>query len=136
VAYRLELPETMSIHNVFHVGLLKKYRFGSNYIPPPIPLEIEGELEFEVDHIVTHREKKVCSRNKKITQMEYFVNWVGYGVEHSTWEPEAHLKNAPECIIEYWRHHDEVEKARLARPRQTVKRSKPSAPTSSQKKRR
>jgi hypothetical protein len=126
----------MTIHNVFHVGLLKAYKAGSRHVPPPIPLEIEGELEFEVDYILHHREKKVGPKTKPISKMEYYVKWVGYGPENCTWEPEAHLKNAPDCLAEYWRHHEEVERAKQLRPKQTVKRSRPSATASSHKRRR
>jgi hypothetical protein len=132
VAYRLQLPETMTIHDVFHVSLLKAYKAGSAR-PPPIPLEIEGELEFEVEKILLHREKKVGPKNKPIFKKEYFIKWAGYGPEHCSWEPEAHLKNAPQVLAEYWKHLEELHHATANRPKQVVKRSQPSATISQSK---
>jgi hypothetical protein len=73
VAYRLELPPTMTIHNVFHVSLLKAYRPGSQK-PPPLPIEIEGELEFEVEKILLHKEKKVGTKSKPIIKRSILLN--------------------------------------------------------------
>lgn len=41
VAYKLNLPETMQIHDVFHVSLLKLYHSDGRAQPPP-PSEIIG----------------------------------------------------------------------------------------------
>jgi len=42
VAYRLELPPTMRIHNVFHVALLQPYSASGTYQPPPPMLAEDG----------------------------------------------------------------------------------------------
>ncbi len=127
VAYRLQLPSTMTIHNVFHVSLLKEYKQGS-FRPPPVPLEIEGELEYEVEKILLHREKKVGGKNKSTTiKKEYLIKWSGYGPEHCTWEPEAHLTNAAECLRDYWKLKELEAAAIASRPKQTMKRTAPEA---------
>ena len=38
VAYRLELPQSMRIHRVVHVSLLKPCRRDDRHWPPPLPL--------------------------------------------------------------------------------------------------
>ena len=94
VAYKLELPETMSrLHPVFHVSLLKPYRdSGLRQPPPPVLVDEEGAL-WRVDTLLERRERK-CGR-KKIT--EYLVKWSGFSHEHNTWEPAKNIAD-PQLI--------------------------------------
>ena len=56
LAYRLGLPESMSkIHVVFHVSKFKPYKVSGRVQPPPVPIKIEGELEYEVERILNNR---------------------------------------------------------------------------------
>ena len=58
VTYRLKLPTSWQIHNVFHAMLLKPYReneiYRENFIEPPPDL-VEGEEVYEVKTIHGHR---------------------------------------------------------------------------------
>jgi len=100
VAYRLELPDEYTIHNVFHVSLLKPYHKGVNVAPSPPPDWIDGDWEYEVECILMHREKKAAHHAPK---KEYLVKWKGYGPERNSWEPEAGLiEHAQEVVQEYW----------------------------------
>jgi hypothetical protein len=56
VNYRLELLPTMHIHPVFHVSLLeefyKKSQIPSRFLPPPLLIEIDHDVEYEVEEIL------------------------------------------------------------------------------------
>ena len=79
-AYKLTLPTTIKIHDVFHVSLLRPYRTDGR-AQPPSPILSAGEEWFLVDSLVSHRVR----RGKR----EYLVRYTGYGPEHNLWSPEA-----------------------------------------------
>ena len=60
VTYRLKLPTSWRIHNVFHATLLKHYKenevYGENFTKPP-PKLLEGEEVYEVEKILNHRKR-------------------------------------------------------------------------------
>ena len=60
VTYRLKLPTSWQIHNVFHATLLKPYReneiYGENFTEPS-PELVEGEEVYEVETIHGHRKQ-------------------------------------------------------------------------------
>ena len=90
----------MKIHNVFHVSALQPWISLGNYQPPPVPKLVDGDYEYEVDWIeLTRYEGK---------RRQYFVHWLGYGREHSTWEPISCLLNCPDKIREYWERKGEA----------------------------
>jgi hypothetical protein len=87
-AYRLELAEGMRIHPVFHVSLLEPAADdpypGQRPNPPP-PVEIDGELEWQVDEVLDSRWTG-RGRNRKL---EYLVKWTGY--DQPLWEPAENV---------------------------------------------
>ena len=96
VDYQLALPPALKVHNVFHVDRLSPYK--GNEVnglepPPPEPVTIEGEEEYEVDHI---RDSKMFGRTLK-----YLVRWTGYGEGEDTWEPAKNLEHAQEKVQEF-----------------------------------
>ena len=58
MAYKLEIPATWQIHDVFHASLLTPYKetveHGKNFLEPP-PDIIEGEEEWEVEQVLGKR---------------------------------------------------------------------------------
>ncbi|CAJ0967038.1 unnamed protein product, partial [Ranitomeya imitator] len=78
VSFRLDLPASFAIHNVFHRSLLRRYV--APMVPsvdPPAPVLVEGELEYVVEKILDSR----VSRRK----LQYLVKWKGYGQEDNSW---------------------------------------------------
>ena len=102
-SYRLELPQEMKIHNVFHISLLKPYhqndeqKFPERQQTQPPPLTIDGEEEWEVESILDHR---ITRKGNQITT-EYLVKWKGFPDYDSTWEPVTNLTHAQDVLQKY-----------------------------------
>ncbi|CAJ0945824.1 unnamed protein product [Ranitomeya imitator] len=78
VSFRLALPASFAIHNVFHRSLLRRYVVPMvPSVDPPAPVLVEGELEYVVEKILDSR----ISRRK----LQYLVKWKGYGQEDNSW---------------------------------------------------
>ncbi|CAJ0929151.1 unnamed protein product, partial [Ranitomeya imitator] len=78
VSFRLTLPASFSIHNVFHRSLLRRYM--APVVPsidPLAPVLVGWELEYIVEKILDSR----VSRRK----LQYLVKWKGYGQEDNSW---------------------------------------------------
>jgi hypothetical protein len=61
VPYMIALPASMSVHNVFHVSLLKKYIHDANHVIDWNVIQVEKEGAFQV-HLV-------CILDRKIKQL-------------------------------------------------------------------
>ena len=59
VAFKLDLPETMHVHYVFHVSLIKPDFRDLNVWPPPLPTVVEGKEWFGVEQFLNHRDIEV-----------------------------------------------------------------------------
>jgi hypothetical protein len=100
VAFRLDLPDTMNIHDVFHSSLLKPYKHDPMRTDGEHPpLIIDGQEEFEVEALIGRRSKTISTKKakhapggkKRTTRWEYLVVWKGYGHEHNEYVPEQEL---------------------------------------------
>ena len=96
VDYRLKFPPALQIHEVFHIDRLSPYK--GNEVnglepPPPEPVTVDGEEEYEVDHI---RDSKLFG-----CTLKYLVRWKGYREGEDTWEPERNLKHTPAKLAEF-----------------------------------
>ena len=86
-AVRLIVPPGFNAHDVFHVSLVKPYKYtGTVQPPPPVYWDTEG-TSYEVERILDHKDVKV---GRKLTR-QYFVKWKGYAPEHNSWEPESNF---------------------------------------------
>ncbi|KAF7762551.1 hypothetical protein Agabi119p4_9144 [Agaricus bisporus var. burnettii] len=96
-SYKLKLPDSWAIHNVFHTSLLTKVRdpeFDSQKKPtPPPPDIINEEEEYEVEEIRGHR--------RKGRGTQFLVHWKGYRNEDNTWLPRSALMNSADILKEY-----------------------------------
>lgn len=92
-SYRLALPPTMKVHPTFHESLLSRY----HGTPPedPLPLDIDGDMEYEVASIQGARFFR--------RQLQYLISWKGYGLEENSWEPAHHCNHCPELVQEFYK---------------------------------
>ena len=101
VAYKLKLPPTWTIHDIFHASLLTPYRetsqHGDNFTRPPPDL-VDNLEEFEVEEVINHR------HFGKGRQLQYLIKWKGYPTADNTWE-SADQVFAPELIRKYHMRH-------------------------------
>ena len=87
LAFRLELPPTMAIHDVFHVNLLRPAPddpLTGQALPAPPPVFVDDLPEYAVEAIVD-------SMRDRRRGVLYKVQWVGYA--ETTWEPWEHVKH-------------------------------------------
>ena len=107
VAYRLDLPASLQIHNVFHVSLLRdhKPRVGEEFPEPqPLKLAIDPEVwEYEVEAILASRIK---SNPPNPLILQYKTAWKEYTKQ--TWKPVANLKNARRLVNKFHQNNPEM----------------------------
>ncbi|CAI7895735.1 unnamed protein product [Closterium sp. NIES-53] len=99
VTFRLRLPDTWKLHNAFHVQLLKPYKdpnhqFQGRQLPPPPPVLIQDEPEYEVERVLTHRR-----RGGKT--LEFLLRWKGCDPTEDSWVVEADMGNARRALKDY-----------------------------------
>jgi chromodomain-containing protein len=109
MAYRLQLPSSIKVHDVFHIDLLTLYKeteeYGQAYMRPP-PITVQSEEEYEVESILQARRKTPGD------SLEYKVHWKGYPSANDSWVPHKDL-HLLDLLKEFYTQGEKV---------QTVKR--------------
>jgi transposase InsO family protein len=100
-AYRLTLPPSMRrLHPVFPVvklTLAEDDPFpGRHQDPPPDPILVDGEEQYEVEQILDSR--------IRYRRLEYLVKWKGYDDGHNSWEPHYNV-HAPDVVADFHHRH-------------------------------
>ena len=96
IAYKLNPPPSIHIHPVFHVSLLEPHvanTFPGRVVEAPLPIEVDGEPEFEVNYILDSRFRR--------RKLQYLVNWVGNDAFDCSWEPTNNLDHADDAIANF-----------------------------------
>ena len=100
LTYRLRLPSTWKIHDVFHASLLSPYcsteSYGPSFSSPP-PDIIDYKEEYEVEAILSHK--------GPTAHRLYLTTWKGYPSSENTWEPESNLHHSPTLLKRYKLEH-------------------------------
>ena len=106
-SYKLQLPQHMKIHPIFHVSQLRLYRVPKAkrcryHFRDPVET-VEGKNEYEVDEVVNHRVRRRGKSRSRTGKLEYLVFWTGYPAHEAIWEPEENLQNAQEKVRQYYK---------------------------------
>jgi Chromo (CHRromatin Organisation MOdifier) domain len=101
VVFRLQLPVGTKAHDVFQASMPKPYHGDANTERanlPPLPVVMQdGEEEFEVESIISHRRQRGKS--------QYLVKWLGWPLSESTWEDKKQLTHFDSALKHF---HDEA----------------------------
>ena len=91
VAYRLTLPlELAKLHNVFHVSMLRKYRYDELHILSVQDIQVQLDFTFDEEpKAILDREVKQ-QRNKQVSLVKML--WQHHGMEEATWELESIMR--------------------------------------------
>ena len=94
------------MHPVFHVSQLEPTipnTILNHMQPPPLPVEIEGEPEYEIAKILNSKIDRCC-RNCKLL---YLVRWLGYkGTDEETsWLLATELGHASDLVSDFHAHY-------------------------------
>ena len=99
----LRLPDTMkSVHPVFHVSQLELSHpsiIPNRVQPPPPPIEVDGEIEYEVEEILD----STIDRRRRHCQLLYLVCWAGNAGtnEETSWLLAMELDHASKLVVGY-----------------------------------
>jgi hypothetical protein len=91
-----------AVHPVFHVSQLEPCSpntIPNRTQPPPPPIEVDGEPEFEIAEILDSK----IDKRRKHCQLLYLVRWAGYeGTDEETsWLLATELGNASELVNDF-----------------------------------
>lgn len=95
MAYKLKLPESSSVHPIFHVSLLKKVK---GPIPSTSPVLPPGDESMQTPELVLDRRLK----NKNNRVVSQLLVWMGWPVELAT----GKMKTYSWCAIQKHRLGD------------------------------
>ncbi|KAA0061989.1 pol protein [Cucumis melo var. makuwa] len=91
MAYRLALsPSLSTVHDVFHVSMLRKYVIDPSHVVNYEPLKIDENLSYTEQPIEVLARKVKILRNREIPLVK--VLWQNHRVEEVTWEREDDMK--------------------------------------------
>ena len=88
-AYRLDLPDTWKIHNVFHISLLKRWKTFVYRVT-----EDETAAELNIEERKTNVIEKILwwKKTGRRQPPAYLILWKGHALEEATWEPASRFE--------------------------------------------
>jgi hypothetical protein len=100
-AVRLDLPNTLPVHPVFHVSLLKKYHAPAPLQHVPLPDAWDGTSPLLTVHsILDHKHERPSPGLPE--ELFFRVRWDGQSADQATWERASDMHGCDELIQMYW----------------------------------
>ena len=96
----LRLPDSLrTVHPVFHVSMLEPAVLNGRVQPPPPPIMVDDEPEFEISEILDTKINS-CHHACKLL---YLVRWKGYeGTnEETSWILASELGHVSELVVDF-----------------------------------
>ena len=110
VSYKVELPQRLKIHPVFHISNLKPYHGDkedpNRGISTRAPTAVVTSYDKEVDYIMADR---VLRKNNFQAYTEYLVKWKGLPESETSWEVATTL----------WQFQEQIEQFRVRKSTRT-----------------
>ena len=103
LSFTICLPDSMhAVHPIFHVSQLELATpnvIPNRVQPPPPPVEVNGEPEYEIAEILDSK----LDRRRRQCPLLYLVHWAGYeGTDEETsWLVANELGHASELVLDY-----------------------------------
>ena len=100
------MPLILKMTRVFNTKRLELWKEDDRFLErqqvlmPPPEVTLDGEQEFQVNVIISHR---TCNTRSK-QQTEYLVKWKGYDHCKDTWLPEYELHSTQDKLNMYKQH--------------------------------
>ena len=99
VTYRLALPPSLlSVHDVFHVSILRKYTSNPTHVMDWDKLVVDTDVTFEEGPVRIMDSRDQVLRRKIVRLV--MVLWQHRGVEEATWEHEDTMRTAYPFLFE------------------------------------
>ncbi|XP_073151819.1 uncharacterized protein [Henckelia pumila] len=102
VSYRLDLPNTLKIHSVFHVSMLKPYypdeedtSRGDSHRAPPV---VTNSFDKDVEEV---HSKRIERRRGVQPRIQYLIKWKGLPESEATWETKHDLWQFKELLYQF-----------------------------------
>ena len=111
-AYRIKIPASWKVYNVFNESLLKPYhaphyanqKLKEKHTQDEQQRENDNR-EYELEWLLNSR---ISKRGRGRGRLEYLVKWKNYPLVEASWEPVTNLMNAQEAIEEFHMEHPEA----------------------------